>query len=147
MLNTGKPIRETSSWLPTLSTQGWCTGMFEKVNKILSYYLTSQYSQTIHHLGFVKSFQYTISQYSNNPHVLADKIRSDILFIFDKYVDKIDVNVTYEKVGETERYDYTISIGILHQGYQWTGFRKFKVEENTFEEIIDINNTGGGSLV
>lgn len=147
MLPTGRPIQETSSWLPTLSTQGWCTGMFEKVNKILSYYLTSQYSQTIHHRGFVRSLPYTVSQHSNNPFLLSEKIREDILTIFKNYVDNIEVDVSYKQFEETSRYDYTISIAIIHEGYRWTGFRKIKVDNNSFEEIIDINNTGGGSLV
>ena len=81
MLPQDKPVRETSPALPTLSTLGWVRGMGEKVDRIFSYYLTSQYSQTTYHLGHVKSLQRTVKENYSNPLYLCNQIKEDLLFL------------------------------------------------------------------
>lgn len=147
MLPTDKPIRETSPLLPSLSTKGWISGMYEKVDKIYAYYFTSLYNQTVYHLGNVRSLQKTIKENMSSPHQLAMTIKEDLETLLKPYVDHVEVTVNWQQIDETHRYDYHIEMMIIHAGYQWRQFKGIHMDESNFEEIATINNTGGASLV
>lgn len=147
MYPTNKPIQYTSSWYPTLSTKGWVTGLHEKIDLIFSHYVTSQYHQTTHHLGNVRSLQYTVKQFYSQPERLKEAITEDLIELIGDYVDELDVRVSYTQRDEGPQYDYEISLSIIHQGYQWKRFKTYRIDESKFEELMNINNTGGVSLV
>lgn len=142
MFPTNKPIQDTSPPVPTLSLKGWVKGMYNKIDLIFTYYLTSQYSQTTYHHGHVKSLQYSVQQYYTQPSALAQRIKDDIEYLMKEVVDYCDVNVTYSQRGDTHYVDYRIIVDIVHQGYKWDVKRAIEVKDGLFKEIIEINRTG-----
>lgn len=142
MLPSDKPIGETSPYLPTLSTKGWVSGMYEKIDLIFSYYLLSQYNQTVYHLTHVKSLQYRVKEHGSDPANLADAVKSDIEKLLKPYIDHVDVRVTYEQRGETTFWDYTISLELIHQGYRWEQWKALTLKDGKFEALNELNRSG-----
>lgn len=142
MATINKSIQETSPYLPTLSTRGWVTGINEKVDRLFSYYVLSQYNQTVYHLGHVKSLQYTAQLYGNEPNKLADTIRTDLTELLRPFIDNTDISVEYAQRGDGPEWDYTIHLTLMHAGYKWTSFKSLYYKDSKFEEIVNINNTG-----
>lgn len=142
MLPQNKPIRETSSLMPTLSTQGWISGMNEKVDRSFAYYITSQYSQTLHHLGHIASLQYTIKNHMSDPFFLCQKIKEDLTYLLQDYIDYVDIKVTCKEIENTGKYNYYIDMDLVHAGYKWQQFKGIHMTDSKFEELIRINNEG-----
>lgn len=142
MIPQNKPIRETSPYLPTLSTKGWVTGMYEKIDLIFSYWLLSQYSQTTYHKGHVKSLQYIIKENGSNPPRLSDAVKKDLEDLLKPYIDHVDIRVTYKQRDEGPFWDYTISLNLIHAGYRWEQWKALTLKDGKFEAINELNNTG-----
>ena len=142
MLQQDKPIRETSTFMPSLSTQGWITSMGEKVDRSFAYYVTSQYSQTLYHKGHVRSLQYSVQKYYQEPIYLAKQIKEDLETLLKDYIDYVDVKVDYKENNDGPEVDYTIEMILIHAGYKWSNFKSVRTKGSLFEEIISINNQG-----
>lgn len=142
MLPQSKPIHETSPYMPSLSTHGWITGMNEKIDRIFSYYVTSQYSQTVYHLGHVRSLQYTVQKYYQDPMRLAKQIKEDLETLLNGYIDYVDIDVTYKQRETGPEVDYTINLTLVHAGYRWNGFKSIETNGSIFKVLMDINNQG-----
>lgn len=132
---------------PVLSTSGWLTGMYEKVDRIFSHYLIAQHSQTVLHVGHVKSCAKSIEQFSSTPYQLASKIKDDLEFLLRPYLDLVNVEVEYQERDTGPEVDYKIKLEIVHNGYRWDQFKSIEVKDTKFREIVDYVNTRGGSLV
>lgn len=142
MFESTTPMRDTSWHLPTLSTQGWITGIHEKVDRIFAWYLTSQYHQTLYHLNHVRSLQYTVKNHFSDPGFLANQIQTDLETLLSSYIDHVIVKVTYVERDEKNVYDFRIEMTLTHQGYQWQHFKDLHMKDSKFTEIININNVG-----
>lgn len=145
-IDQNKTIRETSPLLPTLSITGWVSGIAEKIDRMLANYMTSQYTQTIYHRGYVKSLAYTVQKYYNDPGNLANALKVDIENLLKGFIDYVYAEVTYKEHEKTARYDFNIDITFSHAGYTWSHVKRLKVEDSKFEMLVDINNTGKYSL-
>lgn len=140
-------LQSSSPPYPVLSTSGWLTGMYEKVDRIFSHYLIAQHSQTVYHVGHVKSCSKSIEQYSSTPHRLASKIKEDLEFLLKPYLDLVNVEVEYTERETGPEVDYKIKLEIVHAGYRWDQFKSIEVKDMKFREIVDYANSRGGSLV
>lgn len=146
MQYTDKSVVETSQPLPTLSTKGWVYGMDEKIDLTFSYYLTSQYSQTLCHIGDVRSLQYSVQRFYSDPPRLADQVKEDLEALLKPYIDYIEINVDYQKRNEGPAYDFTINIFAIHDGRKWEKFSTLRFKDSKFEVINAINTSGRVSL-
>lgn len=142
-----EPVKSVSPPYPALSTSGWLEGMYEKVDRIFSHYLIAQHSQTVVHVGYVKSCAKSIEQHGSTPYKLAEKIKQDLEFLLKPYLDVVNVEVSYSERETGPEVDYKIKLEIIHDGYRWDQFKSIEVKEMKFREIVDYVNQRGGSLV
>ena len=96
--------------LPTLGMAGWVTDLAPATDFLFSYYFTTLHSTTYTSQSDIKSIQYTISQYFQDPVKLREYIESDIMFLLEKYFYVNDVNVKVNNLNNNNDSAYEIRI-------------------------------------
>lgn len=147
MKNNQRTVYDTSQPLPTLSTKGWVYGLNEKVDLIFAYYLASQHSQSLHHRGHVKSFQYTVKNYYSDPWMLSKTVQNELEELLKHHIENVQVEVTHKARDTGPQVDYFIKMDLIHAGYRWENFKSVGVNGSKFELLTNINNVGKVSLV
>jgi hypothetical protein len=80
--------------VPTLSEAGWLLDMPKKADQLLCYYLESDYSQTsLLPSGSVKSFQWTLQRWNNNPDEIISAVSADLNSLMGPYFESVSVDV------------------------------------------------------
>lgn len=98
--------------LHTLSTDGTIKDAVSIVDKVIAYYITSDYSQSNVFLGKVKSFRYRLREHNGDKSdvELRDVIKSDMEFIISRYLPntKVDIEVLVDDT--TVNYDIVLHL-------------------------------------
>jgi hypothetical protein len=96
--------------VPTLTAKGWATDMETKADMLLSYYFTSQYSQSNLYRGGISSLQYQLQQWGNNPMSLQNYLQTAISTYLSKYFDSANVLITI--VDPTSQQDQRMTVQV-----------------------------------
>jgi len=89
--------------VPTLSTLGWVDTIEEKGDYALSYFITSEYSQSVLYYGQISSLQWLVKQYSKDEITLENEIRVVLEGLMRRYFgDQTEVEVTVRETNPEE---------------------------------------------
>ena len=131
--------------LPTLSSSGFVSGIAEKADRLMSYYFTSEASQSNLYRGEVTSLPKQIQLLGNDEAALAARIRTELERLFGNYFDGVEVNVSTDipNTADPNRINVTVSATLIDGGQQYSLGRLINVVNSRIAKIIDINNNQG----
>lgn len=131
--------------LPTLSSSGFVNGIAEKADRLMSYYFTSEASQSNLYRGEITSLPKQIQLLGNDESGLASRIRVELERLFGYYFDAVEFEVITDVPNPTDpnRINVTISATLIDNGQQYSLGRLINVVDSQIARIIDINNNQG----
>ncbi len=104
--------------VPTLDSSGWVSGLGQKADRLLSYWITSQYSQTVLFRGKIRPLQWILQYYGTQDRVgLQDGVQAALNTLFAEYFDQVIVNVSVDPyASDDSMLDIRIDITVYDQG-------------------------------
>lgn len=122
--------------VPSLSNAGWLNEIQDKADKLLSYYLTTEYSQTHIYMDKVVSLAYHIAHYFKSPLDLRQKMTQDLEAYFGRYFEKCLVDIQIVEMEESNsRLDIQLEIFVTEDGKTYSVGKEVKSLNGKVAEI------------
>lgn len=133
--------------VPSLSPAGWLKSPAEKLDKLLSYYFVSEFSQTNIYFGQVTSLPHHIKLYGHSEDALTTAMRDALSRMLSPYFDGVEVNITTDQPaqGDEARIHIKIDIVVSQGGVKYSAGRVAETVNGSLMRILDINNNQGSS--
>lgn len=126
-----------SMTVPTLSASGWERGIKEKADRLFSYFLVSQFSQSQLYYGNIKSLPYLIKLHPNNNTTLSQAIEDSLIDLFERYFQTVTANVSIVDVeGEGARQRIEIDVVVTENNLRYP-----------LAKLLDVNNSVIGKVI
>ena len=127
--------------IPSLSESGWISSPAEKLDKLLTYFVTSEYSQSNLYAGKISSFPYLIATYGSDQYRLQAETRDTLESFLGRYFDSVDIDV---KVVQNPENDSKLSVKLLlivtDNDVRYSAGREIQTLNSQFVKIGKINN-------
>lgn len=126
--------------VPTLTSTGWLTDIAKRADALMSYYLTSEYSQTSIYKGKVTSLTYHVQQHNSNPEKLQSTVESDLRVYFERYFDSVDLTVTTNlpNPDDPNRVNLQIDVVVYEGEYRYSLGQEIRSANGKVIEIIKL---------
>lgn len=130
--------------VPTLSTEGWVKDVTGMADRLMSYFLVSDYSQTAFYPGQVSSLPYLIQQHGSDAFSLKQRTRDTLHEFLRRYFDNVDLEVVTDipAPDDPNRINLTIRATVTLDSKSYSLGRLINVNNNLIQRIIDLNNEG-----
>lgn len=129
--------------IPTLSSLGWVDTIEEKGDAALSYFITSEYSQSVLYHGRISSLQYLVKEYGNDPVTLQSQVSDVLQGLMRRYFgDAADTQVTVLEADPNKPGQLTIRFRcmIREDGREHSLGRRVEFLDGRLMKIIKENN-------
>lgn len=131
---------------PSLDSKGWITDPNEYLVRLFTYYVASNYSQSLLFKGNILSMQKAIQQFGPNMEGLASRMQSDLTSIFGRSFggDNVMVEVVVDE--STGDWQQTAKINLLISAtvkYRGTNYELRKSIANTDSIFTKFTNAVG----
>ncbi len=131
----------TTIVVPTLSGAGWLTGVAERADALLSYFLVSDYSQTNVHKGGIASLPYIIQRDARNIFSLREDVGDALGGLLRKYFDDATVSVTIDNADtKSARYNMTLSVIITEGSKRYSLGKLIDVVNNRIHQVTNLGD-------
>ncbi|QVD49137.1 hypothetical protein LUCX_67 [Xanthomonas phage vB_XciM_LucasX] len=130
--------------VPSLSLAGFVTDIRTQIDKLFSYYLTSDYSQTTIFTGQVLSLQKHIQEFQHDNSQLTERVRADLSSYLGSISDDVTVRVSTDipNPDDPNRTNLTIEALVVKDGVTYSVGKLIEVQDTTISKIIEFNNKG-----
>ncbi len=130
--------------VPSLSGKGWIRDAKPKADKLMAYYLTSNFSQTNLFRGEVVSLPKQVQEFNSDPTALRDLIQDDLRRMLGRYFDQVTVEVTTDRPNKEDpaRLNITLSVFVTQEGQTYSLGRLIETADGQVSQIMAINNKG-----
>lgn len=129
--------------VPTLSSIGWVDTIEEKGDHVLSYFITSEYSQSVLYHGKIASLQWLVQRYGKSEVDLEREITDTLDDLMSRYFgDATEVDVTVAERDADQPGKLTIRFQcIIREGSHSVSLgRRVEFLNGKLANIVKINN-------
>lgn len=127
--------------LPSLTPEGYISDRNLMMNKIYSYFITSDYSQSVRYYGNISSLKYLIRKHGTNHTGLLAEVRTMLNDLYLRYFDKVTVNAAITEIPITgsSKTNTALSIDVIaiHDGVEFSLSETSYITDNKISEIDD----------
>lgn len=110
---------------------------------IVSYYILSDYAQTITFQGKVINLPETYYLFINDPAGMANRVRDDLERLLSNYYTLVDVQTDAKKIDETNRFAISMYVAVVDEEGKKTELSKVVEMATTgIKDVIRVNNYG-----
>lgn len=126
----------------TLSAKGWVNEMSIKADYLLSYYFTSQYSQSNLYRGGISSLQYHLQMWGNSPNALTNQLPEAIKNYLSGYFDMVTATVKLVDPTSVDdgRMTIQLSVSVTQDGVTSSLGRLVSYLNSKIVSIFNMNN-------
>ncbi len=142
------PTNIQSPPVPSLSEAGWLLDMPKKADQLLCYYFESDYSQSsLLPNGSVKSFQWTLQRWNNDPDEIISAVSGDLNGLLSPYFESVFVDVqaavptTGIHAGKDTFLDIRIDVTVAQNGERISLGKAISTGNAKILKIISFNQT------
>lgn len=130
--------------VPTLSSAGWLSGPAEKIDRLMSYYFTSERSQSTLFAGSVVSLPYHLQKYSHDEGTLREVIRDALRDYLEPHFDQVVVNIRTDVPNPDDpgRINLTFDVELVQDGVRYSAGRLIETHNGSMLKLINLNNQG-----
>ncbi len=134
----------TTVVIPTLSMAGFVSDVPTMIDRMLAYYLTSDYSQSNIFQGQILSLQKQIQAYQHNLLTLSTKVREDLEGYFSPNFDGMTIQVRSDlpNAEDPNRINLTINAVLVKDGVSYSLGKLIETQHSITKNIINLNNEG-----
>ncbi len=128
----------------SLSEKGWINDVKPKADKLIGYYLTSNYSQSNLFRGEIVSLPKQVQEHGNDPVALRELIRTDLERMLGRSFDSVnvDVNTDQPNADDPGRLNITLRALVVQDGQTYSLGRLVESSKGQVNRIIILNNEG-----
>lgn len=130
--------------VPTLSSSGFVVQVAEKADRLLSYFFTSEASQSELYNGSIASLPDLIQKFNDQTTELVKATESLLSAYFSRHFDNVNViaSTNYPQPGDESRTNLTIRVTFVDKGQPYDLGRIVNIVDSKIAKIIHLNNTG-----
>lgn len=130
--------------LPTLSSSGWVEELAEKADKLMSYFLIAEESQTSMYRGQITSLTSLLRLNSNDEYALRSDVRDSLEAYLRRYFDDVDVTVNITENADIGKHglDIELDVTIVEAGNRYSLGRLVSTVNASIMKIFKLNNDG-----
>lgn len=131
-----------TSIVPTMSNMGWTDSLAVKADKLFSYYLLANASQSYLYRGIVVSFSNDIAVTDGDSIKITGKVKNSIDSLFKRYFAKVETNVKVLPVSELKpnELNIEITIDVFDQDVRYNLGKLIQVIDSDVRKITDLLN-------
>ena len=128
--------------IPTLSSAGFVSDVPTMIDRMLAYYLTSDYSQSNLFHGQILSLQKQMQAYQHNDIELITNVREQLEGYFGGIADAVTVTVSTARPNPEDpaRINVSVSVSVIKGGKQYDIARLIETQNSITRNIMTINN-------
>lgn len=129
--------------LPTLDTAGWVTDVAEKAERLLGYFITSDFSQSNIFLGSIQSLPSVIQASASDFLVLRRVVEDQINSLFRPYFQGVSTNVTIEPnvingIESDAQYTIRLELKVTESGITHSLGRLLSVSNSSLNKVSPL---------
>lgn len=137
-------VSQMKKSVPSLSTRGFVDGVVDRVDRLLSYFLIANYSQTELYYSKITSLAYLVKLYGAEPRQLTANVQSTLTNQFMRYFEGCLVECEFSYLNPAAAsgaYQIRITITAIDEnGVRVNIASELNIIEGTFKEIARRNN-------
>lgn len=123
--------------VPTLDTSGWVKGVAQKAERVMSYYVTTQYSQSNTFKGQVRSLQSTIQRTMHDKSALMQAVQTDMIALLNAYYDSVSVSVDIKPYkGDENKMNIQMTATVVEGGLSYDYGRLISVSNGIIDKVM-----------
>lgn len=124
----------------TLSTQGIIQDLEHQADKIFSYFITSEYSQSVLYAGNVSSLPWLVRTYRHDPVLLQQAVKDTLDRLFKRYFDDVSNIVEAVQYDSEDDGKYIIRIRstVMLNSQEYNLAREVKYINGSFVSVINL---------
>lgn len=129
--------------IPTLSSIGWVSTIEDKGDHVLSYFITSEYSQSVLYYGEIASLQWLVQRYGHDEGDLEQYTTETLEALMRRYFgDSTNVTVRVKERDPEKPNQLTIQFYciIRDNGREVSLGRRVEYIDGKLVKIVEINN-------
>lgn len=128
--------------VPSLSASGWVGNISEKLDKLISYFFLSDFSQSHLYQGQISSLPYLIKECADNRSLLRSETKRVVMNFITPYFDTIQVDVTISAVDETnpDNINLRVDATVTQDATIYSVGKEIQVVNSKVVAIFDANN-------
>lgn len=130
--------------VPSLSLKGWVKDPQPKADRLMSYYFTTNFSQTNLFRNSITSLPKQIQEYGHDIDQLCTVMERQMTAQFSAYFDNVSCRVRSDIPNPLDptRYNLTVECFVSQDGKSYSLGRLIEVEGNAIKRIMQYNNEG-----
>lgn len=128
--------------VPSLSASGWVGNIAEKLDKLISYFFLSDFSQSHLYQGQVASLPNLIKECADNRSLLRTETKRVVTNFINPYFDTIQVDVTITAVDDTnpDNINLRVDATVTQDAVIYSVGKEIQVINSKVVAIFDANN-------
>lgn len=126
--------------VPTMSTDGWVSGVKQRIDKLFAYWLANEKDQSMLAWNNIVSFQYDIQQYGNSPEELAARAGENLENYLSAHFDQVTVVGLVKHPPDLSGglYHVEFDVKIVEKGIGYNvGRTLLEIKDGSFRKIIE----------
>jgi len=131
--------------VPTLTTDGFVQNIGPLADRLLSYFLVSEYSQSNIYYGKISSLAYLVYKYGSDPQQMNIEIQRTLQTYLDRHFDSVTIRVTIEDDPENPdsgQYGLRLDIQVSKDGERYSLGKEVSVINSKLVSLMDTLNNG-----
>ncbi len=127
--------------VPSLSTQGWLTTIGEKADRLLSYFFTSDYCQSVIFHGKIASLPFIIANFESEHSDLRKEIDNALNRLLSSFFERVETSVSIKPDDESEtKYTISVSVYIIDNDEIFELSKVIHIKDSSIVKIVKILN-------
>lgn len=120
---------------------GWISSIEKQGDKVLAYFLTSEYSQSVLYQGNIASLQYLVRRFGDDQVELQRQVQEVLQDLMERYFGSVDVGITVKAdTNDESRLIIQFSCIIRDAVPEVSLGRRVEMIDGTLAKIVTINN-------
>jgi hypothetical protein len=132
--------------LPTLSVKGYIYDLEDRCDRMMSYFLSSQESESYLYQGRVISLEGLVQRYGGDPQNFCTQIKMALTEFFGyAFAEGVVADARHDAtrgVNDTARYNVWISVEITEKGKSYSLNEQILKKDSSFQRVVNAVNDG-----
>lgn len=135
-----KPVKA----IATLSMMGYAVDPEQRLDRMMAYYLTSYYSQSLMFRGNIMSLQKQLREYGNDATELVTRVTDEMTSYLSQEFQGVVVRIRTDipNPEDPNRINMTVEAIVSVDGQNYSLARVVETRNAVIVNIIDLNNEG-----
>lgn len=132
--------------LPSFSAKGYIYDLQDRCDRLMSYFLSSQASESYLYMGSISSLQSILQKYGSDPQQFTKNLELGLMTYFNAYFpNAVEVHVRNDATdgtNQSSQYNVWMSVQITEKNKLYSLNEQILKKDSSFQRVIDAINYG-----